>query len=236
MNAKFMFFLRPQAQGRADGAERRGGAQRRRGFTLVEVIVVLVILAILAAIAIPALTGYIDKAQDKQYIMQARERMIALDAVLNEAYATGEISAKTAAEKLFTTGGRLGTSNIQMFVPGQIANVSTGSWGTYVIRQNALIAKTSPASVNDPGYYEDYILALYPSDATAASADGYWVEYYPEGQPKSDPTKNAPEVIVTYKVDHLSNVTTHAEFNAAIRASGHYNENAGYEVYHVTYR
>ncbi|MDR2162784.1 MAG: prepilin-type N-terminal cleavage/methylation domain-containing protein [Clostridiales Family XIII bacterium] len=35
----------------------------RKGFTLVEVIVVLVILAILAAIAIPALTGYIDKAQ-----------------------------------------------------------------------------------------------------------------------------------------------------------------------------
>jgi prepilin-type N-terminal cleavage/methylation domain-containing protein len=37
--------------------------RRRVGFTLVEVIVVLVILAILAAIAIPALTGYIDKAQ-----------------------------------------------------------------------------------------------------------------------------------------------------------------------------
>jgi prepilin-type N-terminal cleavage/methylation domain-containing protein len=44
------------------------GAHRRAGFTLVEVIVVLVILALLAAIAIPALTGYIDKAQDKKYI------------------------------------------------------------------------------------------------------------------------------------------------------------------------
>lgn len=35
----------------------------KRGFTLVELIVVLVILAILAALLIPALTGYIDKAQ-----------------------------------------------------------------------------------------------------------------------------------------------------------------------------
>jgi prepilin-type N-terminal cleavage/methylation domain-containing protein len=47
-------------------------APLRAGFTLVEVIVVLVILAILAAIAIPALTGYIDKAQDKQYIAEHR--------------------------------------------------------------------------------------------------------------------------------------------------------------------
>ena len=38
----------------------------KKGFTLVELIVVLVILAILAALLIPALTGYIDKAnQDK---------------------------------------------------------------------------------------------------------------------------------------------------------------------------
>ena len=36
---------------------------KKRGFTLVELIVVLVILAILAALLIPALTGYIDKAK-----------------------------------------------------------------------------------------------------------------------------------------------------------------------------
>lgn len=35
---------------------------RRKGFTLVELIVVLVILAILIALLVPALTGYIDKA------------------------------------------------------------------------------------------------------------------------------------------------------------------------------
>lgn len=34
--------------------------KKKRGFTLVELIVVLVILAILAALLVPALTGYID--------------------------------------------------------------------------------------------------------------------------------------------------------------------------------
>lgn len=41
---------------------------KKKGFTLVELIVVLVILAILAALLIPALTGYIDKAKERQVI------------------------------------------------------------------------------------------------------------------------------------------------------------------------
>ena len=45
---------------------------KKRGFTLVELIVVLVILAILAALLIPALTGYIDKAKKDQVIAETR--------------------------------------------------------------------------------------------------------------------------------------------------------------------
>jgi prepilin-type N-terminal cleavage/methylation domain-containing protein len=55
-----------------------------KGFTLVEVIVVLVILAILAAIAIPALTGYIDKAQQKTIIAEAREAKMAITTLMVE--------------------------------------------------------------------------------------------------------------------------------------------------------
>ena len=44
----------------------------KKGFTLVELIVVLVILAILAALLVPALTGYIDRANEEKVVAEAR--------------------------------------------------------------------------------------------------------------------------------------------------------------------
>ena len=46
---------------------------KKKGFTLVELIVVLVILAILAALLIPALTKYIDKAKNKSIVAETRQ-------------------------------------------------------------------------------------------------------------------------------------------------------------------
>lgn len=63
----------------------------RRGFTLVELIVVLVILAILAALLVPALTGYIDKANRAKIIAQARSVLVASQATVSEAYGKGEL-------------------------------------------------------------------------------------------------------------------------------------------------
>lgn len=64
--------------------------QKRRskkgGFTLVELIVVLVILAILAALLIPALTGYIDKAKQKQIIAETRQCVMAAQTLADETY------------------------------------------------------------------------------------------------------------------------------------------------------
>lgn len=68
---------------------RDSGRNSRGGFTLVELIVVLVILAIMAAFLIPTLTGYIDKARQKQIIIQTRQAVMAAQTLFDEAYGSG---------------------------------------------------------------------------------------------------------------------------------------------------
>ena len=100
--------------------------QKRRskkgGFTLVELIVVLVILAILAALLIPALTGYIDRAKEKNVIAETRQIVMAAQTIADEAYAekttvaTGDLSkAKVASLSEVTLGTddkiNVGTAN-----------------------------------------------------------------------------------------------------------------------------
>mgnify|MGYP000615173535 FL=1 len=58
----------------------------KKGFTLVELIVVLVILAILAALLVPALTGYIDKANDEKVTATTRQIVMAAQTEVSEAY------------------------------------------------------------------------------------------------------------------------------------------------------
>lgn len=65
-------------------------ATKKRGFTLVELIVVLVILAVLAALLVPALTGYIDKAKKSQVIAETRILHTAIQTEMSELYAKPE--------------------------------------------------------------------------------------------------------------------------------------------------
>ena len=78
--------------------------QKRRskkgGFTLVELIVVLVILAILAALLIPALTGYIDKAKQKQIIAETRQVVMAAQTLVDEAYGTKDVGDAITVGKI----------------------------------------------------------------------------------------------------------------------------------------
>lgn len=75
--------------------------QKRRskkgGFTLVELIVVLVILAILAALLIPALTGYINRAKEKNVIAETRQCVMAAQTLYDEAYANADKNGTVTA-------------------------------------------------------------------------------------------------------------------------------------------
>ena len=67
----------------------------KKGFTLVELIVVLVILAILAALLIPALTGYIDKANKEKVVSETRMLVMAAQTEGTEAYSKLTSGGKT---------------------------------------------------------------------------------------------------------------------------------------------
>ena len=89
--------------------------QKRRskkgGFTLVELIVVLVILAILAALLIPALTGYIDKARDKQIVAECRQVVMAAQTLYDEAYGSGtttKVSQTQSKDSMLGAGSKEG--------------------------------------------------------------------------------------------------------------------------------
>ena len=115
--------------------------QKRRskkgGFTLVELIVVLVILAILAALLIPALTGYIDRAKEKNVIAETRQCVMAAQTLYDEAYAgvakNGTVTAPTNTDikKLAEVNGNvLETDGHKIvFTEGKITHLESSNNG-----------------------------------------------------------------------------------------------------------
>ena len=88
-------------------------SKEQKGFTLVEMIVVLVIIAILAAITIPALLKYIDKARDKQIVINARTAYLAAETAVSEAYAAGGKATAFVTDKSFQFGNSPTTTTEQ---------------------------------------------------------------------------------------------------------------------------
>lgn len=98
--------------------------KNKKGFTLVELIVVLVILAILAALLIPALTGYIDKANQEKVTAECRMAVMAI-----QTQATSEYGSKGTVDTtgwLTVTDGKSVDSEIR-----KLAEVS-GYWDAKV--------------------------------------------------------------------------------------------------------
>lgn len=81
----------------------REKCKNKKGFTLVELIVVLVILAILIALLVPSLTGYIDKANEKKVLAEAKLALNAAQVTVTEEYSTAtEKSDGSYGENTFT--------------------------------------------------------------------------------------------------------------------------------------
>jgi prepilin-type N-terminal cleavage/methylation domain-containing protein len=192
---------------------------KQEGFTLVEVIVVLVIIAILMAIAVPALTGYIDRARDTQYLADARNKTTAVHSVLSE---------------LYTTSNLVSTSPAQTYT---IRQNSSSSWLSkmwcidetekyYIYQQAAKLmgTKYTPTSKNA---WEYYVFGPKVDSATVWNSDGFAYILFPEGT-----TNGKPVIIVTYKLKRLndSSFVTYGDISFAWRLA-QYDENAGYEIY-----
>lgn len=129
---------------------------RKKGFTLVELIVVLVILAILAALLVPALTGYIDKAKEKQIIAETRQAVMAAQTIADEAYAEGKNDTTNASDLNTDAGLADGTSELK-----KLADVPSGSTIDSIEVTGGKITKLAYARSNKK--YE------YSIDATTGS-------------------------------------------------------------------
>lgn len=69
----------------------------KKGFTLVEMIVVIVIIGILLAILVPGMFKYIQKAKDKQILVDARTAYLDVQMAAQEAYGANGITGQNVA-------------------------------------------------------------------------------------------------------------------------------------------
>lgn len=129
---------------------------KKKGFTLVELIVVLVILAILAALLIPALTGYIDKAKEKSIIAETRQAVMAAQTLVDEEYGGLTLADSNTTAITITGNSTAGTSSDKTVTSAEIAKLAE-------VPETAIISGTvsKEGKVTNFVYYRDKMTCTY---------------------------------------------------------------------------
>ncbi len=140
--------------------------KNEKGFTLVELIVVLVILAILAALLIPALTGYIDKANKEKVVAETRTVTMAAQTIVSEAYGQGKLS---------NADGSLNTTDVTYDAIKKLAEAKdTWTFNVYVSKADGKVGQVQAVQLWDGTYGCLYIDGAYylKGETAPATVDG----------------------------------------------------------------
>ena len=189
----------------------------RRGFTLVELVVVLVIAGITASFAVPALTGYIDNAKEKQAVSETQACVETVTRIAAQKYAewqknttyqlAGGKELTNSAEFQPLVGCTGTTSNIPPTVTGGDVALTEGS-GQYLLhvsdyKPGGFPATGSTADISAAASVTGTINTLTCSSSgqvvylVYTSKDGITVVYTNNGRSSTVSTKADAVVVPT---------------------------------------
>lgn len=203
----------------------------RRGFTLVELVVVLVIAGITASFAVPALTGYIDNAKEKQAVSEAQACVETVTRIAAQKYAewqknttyqlAGGNELTSSAEFQPLVGCTGTTSNTPPTVTGGDVALTEGS-GQYLLH----VSKYEPGGFPKTGSTADISAAASVTGTintltcsssgqvvylVYTSKDGITVVYTNNGHSSTVSTKADAVVVPTPGPDSSGGGTTGGE-------------------------